>query len=187
MAIKEQRLTLEEFLALPEEEPALELEPDGTVTQKVSPKGRHSALQEWLLVLINAFARERRLARAFPQLRTVFGGAVYVPDVAVYRWERIPRTSSGEIADDFTEPPDVAIEIVSPGQSVTNLVRKCIWYVEHGVNLALLVDPTDLSVLLFRASTHPAALRGTDPVDLAEVLPDFFMSVDQLFSSLKID
>ena len=60
MAITERRLTLDEFLALPEEEPALELEPDGTVTQKVSPKGKHSALQGGFVSLIDGFARPRR-------------------------------------------------------------------------------------------------------------------------------
>src|SRR5438128_11727053 len=66
MAIEQRALTLDEFLALAEEEPALELEPDGTVSQKVSPKGQHSALQLALCEHINAFARPRHLALAFP-------------------------------------------------------------------------------------------------------------------------
>ena len=66
-------MTLDEFLALPEEEPALEFGPDGRVTQKVSPKGKHSTLQGEFIELINGFARARRLALAFPELRTVFG------------------------------------------------------------------------------------------------------------------
>ena len=185
MAIEQRRSTLEEFLALPEEKPALEFNPDGTITQKVSPKGKHSGLQDGLLELINGFARPRRLARALPELRTVFGRAAYVPDVAVYRWDRIAWTAEGELPDDFTEPPDIAVEIVSPGQSVTTLVRKCVWYVENGVKLALLVDPMDRSVLVFRPSALPRPLRDTDPIDLSEVLPEFQATVDQLFSALK--
>lgn len=44
MAVLNKRMTLDEFLALPEEEPALEYG-EGVVTQKVSPKpiGRYSA------------------------------------------------------------------------------------------------------------------------------------------------
>jgi Uma2 family endonuclease len=185
MAIEQRTMTLDDFLALPEEEPALELEADGTVTQKVSPKGKHSSLQGDFIELIHAFARARRQARAFPELRTVFGGAAYVPDVAVYRWERILWTAEGEVPDDFTEPPDIAAEIISPGQTVTSQVRKCIWYVEHGVKLALLIDPVDRSVLLFRPNAIPRALRATDPIDLSEVLPGFEATVDQLFSGLK--
>ncbi len=185
MAITARRLTLDEFLALPEEEPALELEPDGTVTQKVSPKGKHSALQDGFVALINGFARPRRLARAFPELRTVFGGAAYVPDVSVYRWARIPLTDEGEVADDFAEPPDIAVEIISPGQSVTGQVRRCVWYVEHGVEVALLVDPVDRVVLLFRPNAVPRALEGMDSIDLAAVVPGFEATVEQLFSALR--
>ena len=91
-----QRLTLDEFLALPAEEPALELEPDGTVVQKVSPQGQHSRLQLALCEQINRFAEGRRLALAFPELRVVFGGAAYEPDVSVFRWDRIPRGADGD-------------------------------------------------------------------------------------------
>ena len=79
-----QRLTVAEFLALPDEEPALELEPDGVVVQKVSPNGRHSRLQLVVCKRINEFAESHRMAMAFPELRVVFGGAAYVPDVSVF-------------------------------------------------------------------------------------------------------
>jgi Uma2 family endonuclease len=79
MAIEQRSLTLAEFLALPEAEPALEREPDGTVSQKVSPKGQHSTLQLALCEQINKFARPRHLALAFPELRTVYAGAANVP------------------------------------------------------------------------------------------------------------
>ncbi len=124
MAIQQRSLTLDEFLALPEEEPALELEPDGTLSQKVSPKGQHSTLQLALCEHINQSARAQHLAVAFPELRAVYAGAVYVPDVAVYRWHRIPRTSDGKVASDFREPPDIAIEIVWPEQSTNALIRR---------------------------------------------------------------
>ena len=40
----------------------------------------------------------------------------------MYLWDRIPRTESGEVANRFYAPPDIAIEIVSPEQSVNGLV-----------------------------------------------------------------
>ncbi len=185
MAVEQRRMTLEEFLELREEKPALELEPDGTVIQKVSPKGQHSTLQKSLVKLIDGFAQPRRLAQAYPELRTVFGGAAYVPDVAVYRWERIAWTADGEVPDDFVEPPDIAIEVVSPKQSVNSLVRRCVWYVDNGVRIALLVDPYDRSVLLFRAGTAIRVSRGADPIDLSAVLPGFELTAEQVFSALR--
>jgi Uma2 family endonuclease len=186
MAVISTPLTLEEFLRLPEDEPALEFA-DGVVSQKVSPKGRHGVLQFALAEHLNRRARRRKLAWAIPELRATFGGASYVPDIAVYRWQRIPVDASGRIVDDFWEPPDIAIEIVSPEQSVNALVRRCLWYVSNGVQVALLVDPYDEPVLAFRPDRPAIAWRGTDQIGVGEVVPDFELTVDRLFSSLRQD
>ena len=69
MAVTQRRMTLEKFLELPEEKPALEYF-EGRITQKVPPKLRHSALQLEVAKLIDSFARPLKLARAFPELRT---------------------------------------------------------------------------------------------------------------------
>lgn len=177
-------LTLEQFLALPEEEPALEFA-DGVVTQKVSPKGYHSALQAELVERFNQSARPNKTARAFPELRASFGGVSCVPDIAVYRWERIPREAGGRIAQDFVDPPDITVEIVSPEQSVSGLVRRCLWLVAHGVQVGILVDPVDESVLAFRPEGQVSAWHGGDRIDLSEVLPDFKLTVEQLFEALQ--
>ena len=185
MALTQSRLTLEEFLALPEAKPALEYA-DGEVMQKVSPKGQHSWLQYRFPEWFNRVTVSRQLAAAFPELRTTFAGRSYVPDVAVYRWERIPRDAHGKVADEFTEPPDIAIEIVSPDQSVTALIRKCLWYVAHGVTLALLVDPDDESVLRFRPDSPLQVLQGADVIDFGEVIPDLRLTVDEVFAMLVL-
>jgi Uma2 family endonuclease len=180
-------MTLDEFAALAEAEPALELEPDGTITQKVSPKRQHSALQLGLGKLFDGFAGPKTLARTFPELRVIIGGASYVPDLAVYRWGRIPLNADGEVTNDPPEPPDIAVEIVSPEQSVTALIRKCLWFVAHGVVVAVLVDPGDRSVLLFRAESAPHVLRDADRLEFADVLPGFTRTVDDLFGTLRLD
>ncbi len=185
MVVSPKRMTLEQFLKLPEEEPALEFD-DGVVTQKVSPKGQHSILQAELVERLNRFARPLRLARAFPELRATFGGASRVPDVAVYRWDRIPVDARGRVVNDFREAPDIAVEIVSPEQSTNALVRRCLWYVGNGVRIALLVDPADESVLVFRPDQTPQARRGPDQLDLRDVVPDFELTVQELFDSLSL-
>lgn len=93
MALAQQGLTLEEFLRLPEQEPALEEE--GRILQKVALKGRHSRLQYRIAEYFNRFAEPRKLALAFPELLVTFGGRSYVPDVAVYLWDRIPADTAG--------------------------------------------------------------------------------------------
>jgi Uma2 family endonuclease len=181
-----QGISLAEFLALPEVKPALEYEA-GEVTQKVAPQGEHSALQGDLVTLLNQAARPGRIARAFPELRFTHGGRSYVPDVAVYLWERVPKTATGAVANRFTEPPDIAIEIASPEQRVTGLIRKCVWLIEQGVRVALVVDPDDRTVMVFRPQAQPRALRGTDAIDLTDIIPDIRLSVAELFGSLQME
>jgi Uma2 family endonuclease len=185
MAIAQTRLSLEEFLRLPEEEPALEYE-DGVVTQKMSPKAKHGKVQAALAQAIDRFAEPSRLARAFTETRVTFAGRSYVPDVSVYRWDRIPVDEKGQIANEFQEPPDIAVEIVSPGQSATALVRRCLWYVANGVQVALLVDPEDESILVLRPGAAPQALRGGEIADLKDVLPGFALVPADVFDVLRM-
>ena len=180
------RMTLDEFLALPEEEPALEYA-DGVVTQKVAPQGQHVLLQLNFANRVNAFTAPQKLALALPELRATYAGLSRVPDVAIYLWNRIPRSPNGRIANRFTEQPDVAVEIVSPGQTATELVSKCIWYVKNGVQIALIADPGNDTVLRFRPDALPDVLTGDDRIDLDEVLPGFELTVNQLFGSLVLD
>jgi Uma2 family endonuclease len=185
MAITQRRMTLEEFLKLPEEEPALELI-DGWVTQKVSPKARHGRLQLALGSFVNGFGEPRRLAIALPETRVTFAGSSFVPDLVVFRWDRIPLDERGEILDDILIPPDIAVEIISPGQTVKELADRCRWYVEHDVEIALLVNTRNRSVTLFRRATPPLVLTGPDRIDLDSVLPGFQLTVEQLFSALSL-
>ena len=185
MATTQQSLTLEEFLELPEEEPALEYL-DGVVTQKVSPRFPHGRLQYKLAERLNRIAEPAKVGMGFPEIRITLGRASLVPDVSFYAWDRIPRTAAGELAQDAVDPPDVAVEIISPGQSVTAVVRKCLRYIASGVRVVLLVDPGDRSVLAFRHGIDPLALRDTDRIDLDEVLPGFELTVTQLFDFLRI-
>lgn len=184
MAIARREMTLEAFLALPEQKPALEFE-DGVVLEKVTPKPVHGRIQSTLGRLIDNFAAERGLAWSFTETRFSVAGRSYVPDLSVYRLERVPVDERGELSRDFDLPPDLAVEIVSPGQSATALVRRCIWYTEHGVTLALLVDPEDRSILSFRHNQPPVALRESDRIDMEEIVPGFRLTVNELMGALS--
>ncbi len=184
MVIGQRRLTLQEFLALPEDEPALEYFA-GDVTQKMSPKPRHGSLQTEIAQFVGRLCGPRRLARAFTETRATFGGASVVPDVIIYRWDRIPSDEHGDLPEDFTTPPDVAIEIASPGQSITDLIERCRWYVENGVRAALMLNPSDRSVRDLRPGRAPVKLVVGDELDLSDVLPGLRISLAELFRALR--
>ncbi len=181
-----QAMSLEAFLELPERKPYIEYD-DGVVTQKMSPKGEHSTLESAFTELVNRMCSPDKVARAFTELRVTFGGKSTVPDVSVYRWERIERKPNGEVGTDFTTPPDVAIEILSFRQSVPKLIAKCDWYVANGVRVSLLVDEKKRIVLAIRPDRAMLSLSGDDAIDLADILPGFALTVRQLFDTLRLD
>jgi Uma2 family endonuclease len=123
----------------------------------------------------------------FPGVRMTNVGWSLVPDISVIRWDRIPATADGEIADDFLELPDVAVEIVSPGQTVTNLRERCRWFVQRGVRIALLVVPTRRVVHRFDEHGRETELTGEDRIDLDDVLPGFELTVNELFAALRVE
>ena len=185
MSTPHHRLVLEEFVRMRERKPGLEF--DGTsVLPKVPHGGRHSRLQYKLAEYVNRFAEPLRRALAFTELRTTFEGQSRIPDVAVYLWDRIPREPDGSLADEFSSPPDITAEIVSPERSVNAVIRGALWFVEHGVQAALLVDPQDQSIIVFRADGRVLTLDTADHIDLHDVLPGFLLTVQRLFDSLNL-
>ena len=181
-----QRMSVEEFLKLPEFKPYLELF-EGVVTQKVSPKLPHGRLQLDLGARIDQFGRPRRIGLAFSEARVIYAGSVVVPDLVVYRWERIPRSPGGALAEDASIPPDIIVEILSPGQSLRALRERCQWYVEQGTPTALLVNPRTETINVFGPDTPMPVLRGADRIDLDAVLPGFQLTVQELFDTLHVD
>lgn len=178
-------LTLNQFLKIPEQEPALEFE-EGRITQKVSPRGQHSAVQSGILELFNRYGMPRRLARAFPELRFTFRQRSYVPDVAIYLWDRVLVDERGQVSSDPFPPPDIAIEIASPEQSIGVLIAKCQWYVDNEVKAALLADPADASLRYFRPGQPHQTCYGDERIDLGAILPGFELTARQVFASLEM-
>lgn len=105
-------LTLDEFLQLPETKPASEYI-DGQIIQKPMPQGKHSIVQGELVPGINIVVKQKKIARAFPELRCTFGGGSIVPNIAVFLWSKIPRDENGEVSNTFLIFPDWTIEILS--------------------------------------------------------------------------
>lgn len=176
-----QRMTLEEFLALPEENPALELI-DGVVKQKVAAKPVHGSLQIYIGMIFNQIAWPLELGMAFTDTRFLTSEGPLVPDVVFYRSGRSDAPESDTLLpEDFTEPPDIAVEIKSPGQSVTGQIEKCTRYLRMGVPITLFVHPEERAVMLFRLGQPLLVLEGDDRIDLDEFLPGLELTVRSLF------
>ncbi|MEN9518438.1 MAG: hypothetical protein RLZZ381_1026 [Cyanobacteriota bacterium] len=178
------KITLEEFLNLPETKPANEYI-DGKIIQKPMPKGRHSSLQSELCTNINQTAKTQKIAYAFPELRCTFGDRSIVPDVAVFKWQNIPFSPEGQILDDFKLPPDWTIEILSPDQKPNKVIGNILYCLKYGCQLGWFIDPDDLTILTFVPDQQPELMQGSDSLPILEGF-DLELTVDQVFGWLLL-
>jgi Uma2 family endonuclease len=175
-------VTIEEFLQLPETEPASEFI-NGQIIQKPMPQGEHSQLQIDLCETINQIAKPQKIAKAFPELRCVFGGLAIIPDITVFRWERIPRLPSGRIANRFEIYPDWAIEILSPDQKYKQVLAKLLHCAEYGTELGWLLDAEDESILVVDSDRRVRELKNSDRLPVLTGI-SLELNVQQVFSWL---
>jgi len=177
-------LMLSEFLALPETKPACEYV-NGQIIQKPMPQGEHSVLQGELIVAINGSLKPNQLGRAFPELRCTFGDRSIVPDISVFKANRIPRLESGRIANKFESAPDWVIEILSPDQTETRVTKNILHCLDHGTEMGWLIDPVDQSVLAYFPEEKPQFFEGKDVVLPAPEFAGLFqLSTSVLFGWL---
>ncbi|MGC9503626.1 Uma2 family endonuclease [Baaleninema sp.] len=178
-------LTLEEFLELPENKPASEYI-DGKILQKPMPQGEHSTLQGDLVSTLNGTLKSSRVARAYPELRCTFGGRSIVPDVSVFQWERIPRRPDGRVENIFNLSPDWSIEILSPHQRQTQVIRNLLHCLNHGSQMGWIIDPEESCIFVYDAAK---AVRVFEEDEAALPVPEFAeavqLTVGEIFSWLK--
>jgi Uma2 family endonuclease len=178
-------LTLDEFLKLPETKPASEFI-DGQIFQKPMPQGKHSTVQMDLGANVNLVLKPNRIARAYPELRCTFGGRSIVPDVTVFTWERIPRDENGEVANVFAIAPNWAIEILSPDQSQTKVVRNILHCLANGTEMGWLIDPDERTVFVYFADQRVAIFEEPEVrIPVPTFAEAFSLTVGELFGWLE--
>ncbi|MEM9275970.1 MAG: Uma2 family endonuclease [Cyanobacteria bacterium P01_F01_bin.143] len=178
-------ISLEEFLQLPETKPAKEYI-DGQIIPKPMPQGHHSTIQVELTEAINAVVKKQRIARAYTELRCIFGGLAIVPDITVFAWSRIPVDDKGNVENIFNLAPDWIIEILSPGQNQTKVTGKILHSLNHGSQMGWLIDPEARSVLIYPPQQQPQLLqKETAILPPPELVKNLSLTVGDLFGWLK--
>lgn len=177
-------LTLEEFLKLPETKPASEYI-EGKIIQKSMPQGEHSTIQAELVIAITAVLKPQKIARVFPELRCIFDGRTIVPDIAVFTWERIPRTENGRVANVFNDSPDWMIEILSPEQRVTKVQKKILHALKHGTQMGWMIDPSEPTVFVYYPHQQPEVFDEPEQqIPVPAFATDLRLTVAEIFGWL---
>ena len=109
---------------------------------------------------------------------------VRMPDVAFASWSRFPN------AQIPTEPvpqivPDLAIEVLSAGNTEGEMSRKLREYFRAGVPLVWFIDPKTESATVYLSPTQAKRVPANGTLDGGNVLPGFKMSLKGLFAKLK--
>jgi Uma2 family endonuclease len=139
-------------------------------------------------VVLANFVKAKRLGHVFNadcgyQCFPGFPDRVRKPDVSFIRMGRLP----GErIPEGHTRiPPDLAVEVVSPGDLAYEVDEKIEQYLTAGVRLIWVVSPKTRSVRIHRPKDAPqgpiGALTESDNISGEDVLPGFECPVTEFF------
>lgn len=147
-------------------------------------------LESWLAVrigtMLNRFveAHELGLVAGSDGMFDLDIDLVRIPDVSFVSWARIP---GGEVP---TEPvpkivPDLAVEVISTGNTPKEMNEKLEEYFEKGVRLVWFVRPRRRWGDVYTAPDHFTRLTASMTLDGGDVLPGFAVPVSTLFQMPK--
>jgi Uma2 family endonuclease len=111
-------------------------------------------------------------------------GLVRIPDVSFVSWDRLPdRKTPREPLPDLV--PDLAVEILSPGNTPEEMDRKLRDYFRTGVRLVWYVDPEEQTVRVYTSVEQSRLLKKDDTLDGGAVLPGFSVSITEWFEKAR--
>jgi Uma2 family endonuclease len=107
-------------------------------------------------------------------------GRVRMPDVCFISWERfsdrkLPRSGILDRA------PDLAVEVISPGNTETEMEQKLQEYFAAGACLVWYVYPETRSVRIYTSPTDVRVACEEESLDGGDVLPGFRLSIRDWF------
>ena len=108
-------------------------------------------------------------------------GRVRIPDISFISWDRLPRRRvPRQPIPDLV--PDLAVEVLSEGNTPREMGQKLREYFTAGVRLVWYVDPILQEVHVYTAPDRREVLTADHTLHGGEVLPGFTLPVHQLFA-----
>jgi len=177
------KLTIAEFLGLPEGDVACELI-NGEAIPKMSPKRFHSSLQAELLAILRVWSASNGFVYPEWSIELQRNGDDWcpVPDLTYISVTRLPPNVGNEACP---VPPELAIEILSEGQTFKQFVAKAGDYLNAGVDRVWVIDPQAQSITVFYPDRPPQTYTGTTPIT-DSLFPSLEITVQQVFQQAGI-
>jgi Uma2 family endonuclease len=171
--------TIDDLLKCPKDGRKYELV-DGEIL--VSPAGfQHAQIVARIVHIIATFLEAHPMGQVcadnlginFPN------GNLRSPDVTFVRNEKVPVGKAAEAFAEFI--PDLAVEVLSPPDSLKEVGEKIGEFLECGVPVVWLVDPERQTVTIYRSLSQTEQLSSKDIITAEPILPGFSCSVSRFF------
>lgn len=152
--------------------------------RKMSPAGhRHGRIALNLTTPLDQFVRANQLGAVYAA-GTGFKLAadpdvVRAPDVAFVRRDRVEAV--GETGGFWPGAPDLAAEVLSPGEASGEAEEMIADWLDAGTRLVVVVDPENQTVTLYRSPEDVRVLTNDDVLEGGEVVPDWTLPVRDIF------
>ncbi len=101
------------------------------------------------------------------------------PDVTFYEDQETADDMQRQYAD---IPPVLAVEVVSPGDRINDIMQRVGQLLSRGVQTVWVVDPEARDVSICRAGTEPVLVSGIEPVTGGQTLDDFSCPASEFFA-----
>ena len=183
--VRAPHMTLEEFLALPEEKPYLEFV-NGEVQAKPMPNANHGRIVIRLANRLSTYLERTGEGEVLTEVRhatlTRNDQRVFLPDLNV-----IPAADAASIPGTgiVRTHPAFAIEVLSPDDRPVRIADRVQFYLRNGTRLLWLIDPEDRTVTVFRPDAETLTHTAADTIDASPVLSSFELNLGDLFAAIR--
>jgi Uma2 family endonuclease len=104
------------------------------------------------------------------------------PDVSFLSYERWPINRPAPRTDAWDVIPDLAIEIVCPSYSASEVMRKVTDYFRAGVRVVWVIYPLERLVQVFESASSSQIISKAGILEGGAVLPGFQLPLATLFA-----
>jgi Uma2 family endonuclease len=105
---------------------------------------------------------------------------VRAPDVAFVSRARVEMV--GEVEGFWPEAPDLAVKVVSPDDSYTDVEEKVFDWLDVGTKMVVVINPRQRSSTVYKSPTDIIALAEADVLDGGEIVPGFELAIREIFA-----
>lgn len=154
----------------------------GNLLREPLPMPRHARIAARIAALLDVWARRERTGVVCAgDLGFVLArdpDTVRGPDVAFVsrdRWDASDETRR------FSGAPDLAVEVLSPGNSAKEMRRKVADYLSAGARAVWIFDPEASAVEVHRPESPPRRLERGDVLTGGESFPGLRIPIDDVF------